>query len=346
MFKLMQRCLIVISVWMFLPILPAFALTIDHLVVFGDSLSDTGNLYLASGYPPPPYFQGRFSNGLLYDEQLNTLLGLDPLLPSLVGGDNYAWGGARAIGDNPTPAGNIPGIMTQVNQYLGTLGGGSVDPNALHIFYIGNNDVADAIDQGFDATTAIPYFDLVIGQMVDALVLLRDAGVTDVLAPQVPDWSQAPEYWQNPTAHDLSILFNTRAVNAMSQIVGLNIISYDINQFFQDIKSDFGNVSQPCLSIDNCANPDDSIFFDTMHPTTRVHGLFAQSLAQAVPEPSTFWLWLIGFMIFIKIRLISKITPNFTGDQICRSVGRCGLGRGGIARARAAQGVLSQHISR
>ena len=38
----------------------------SELVVFGDSLSDTGNLYAASGgFPPsPPYFDGNFSNGL------------------------------------------------------------------------------------------------------------------------------------------------------------------------------------------------------------------------------------------------------------------------------------------
>ena len=36
----------------------------DELIVFGDSLSDTGNVFISFGAPPsPPYFNGRFSNG-------------------------------------------------------------------------------------------------------------------------------------------------------------------------------------------------------------------------------------------------------------------------------------------
>ncbi|MFM8008683.1 MAG: S8 family serine peptidase, partial [Dolichospermum sp.] len=39
-----------------------------NLVIFGDSLSDTGNAYQASGntFPPPPNYQGRLSNGLIW----------------------------------------------------------------------------------------------------------------------------------------------------------------------------------------------------------------------------------------------------------------------------------------
>ena len=35
----------------------------SSVIVYGDSLSDNGNLYAAVGYPPPPYYMGRFSNG-------------------------------------------------------------------------------------------------------------------------------------------------------------------------------------------------------------------------------------------------------------------------------------------
>ena len=39
--------------------LSAAATEIDKVVFFGDSLSDTGNVWFAtSGFPPPPYFQG------------------------------------------------------------------------------------------------------------------------------------------------------------------------------------------------------------------------------------------------------------------------------------------------
>ena len=51
----------------------ASAQSYDRLVVFGDSLSDNGNLYLASGGtqpPSPPYYQGRFSSGPVFTELL------------------------------------------------------------------------------------------------------------------------------------------------------------------------------------------------------------------------------------------------------------------------------------
>src|SRR5690349_5751265 len=50
---------------------------LDDLVVFGDSLSDTGDLFEMIGYPPPPYVEGRFSNGLVWAEYLAASLGLD-----------------------------------------------------------------------------------------------------------------------------------------------------------------------------------------------------------------------------------------------------------------------------
>src|ERR1700737_3669549 len=35
----------------------------QHLVVFGDSLSDNGNSLALFHLPPPPYFDGRWTNG-------------------------------------------------------------------------------------------------------------------------------------------------------------------------------------------------------------------------------------------------------------------------------------------
>ena len=57
----------------------ASAQTYSRLVVFGDSLSDNGNLYLISGGtqpPSPPYYQGRFSSGQVWTERLGFNAGL------------------------------------------------------------------------------------------------------------------------------------------------------------------------------------------------------------------------------------------------------------------------------
>ena len=80
---------------LFLSLASAQASAYSQLYVFGDSLSDTGNLFAATGgtNPIPPYFNGRFSNGPVWVETLAASLGL-PVNPSLLGGTNYAFAGA------------------------------------------------------------------------------------------------------------------------------------------------------------------------------------------------------------------------------------------------------------
>lgn len=74
---------------------------IAGLWIFGDSLSDTGNLsYLTFGFEPPspPNYKGRFSNGPLWIEGLAQRLGLamDFATPSAIDplANNQAIGGA------------------------------------------------------------------------------------------------------------------------------------------------------------------------------------------------------------------------------------------------------------
>ena len=90
-----------------LPIVAAAAFTISAgqalagspysaIYSFGDSLSDVGNVYLATGGPEPasPYVNGQFSNGPVWVQDLASMLGLPALTPSLAGGNDYALGHA------------------------------------------------------------------------------------------------------------------------------------------------------------------------------------------------------------------------------------------------------------
>src|SRR5689334_18901018 len=77
----------------------ADASPITSVVVYGDSLSDNGNLFAAVGFPPPPYFHGRFSDGPVAVEQLAASLGV-PLFDFAVGGATTGIGGTD--GGSPT----------------------------------------------------------------------------------------------------------------------------------------------------------------------------------------------------------------------------------------------------
>ena len=74
----------------------AEASPISALIVYGDSLSDNGNLFAAVGFLPAPYASGRFSNGPVAVEYLATMFGV-PLV-------NFAYGGATT-GIRATPDG-------------------------------------------------------------------------------------------------------------------------------------------------------------------------------------------------------------------------------------------------
>ena len=101
----------------------------DQLVVFGDSLSDSGSIknrfdrFLAKGYELPNYA-----------EYLSEQLLHQPLLPYTQGGTNYAQSGATTfIGKRST--------KNQINRYL-QQHNNIANANALYILNVGGNDFA------------------------------------------------------------------------------------------------------------------------------------------------------------------------------------------------------------
>ena len=100
----------------------AHAATYPAIYSFGDSLSDAGNVRISSLHTlpkQPPYFNGRFSNGLNWLDDLTAKLGVsDAATPSLAGGDDFAFGGAQTgatiVSDNPL----IPTLDSQVQVFF------------------------------------------------------------------------------------------------------------------------------------------------------------------------------------------------------------------------------------
>ncbi|MFM7439113.1 MAG: SGNH/GDSL hydrolase family protein, partial [Snowella sp.] len=93
---------------------PVTAAAFSNIYAFGDSLSDDGNVFAATGgFPPsPPYFQGHFSNGNVWVQNLAESLGV-----GLVDG---AFGGATT-GEENTLNGTfsgLPGLKQQINNFV------------------------------------------------------------------------------------------------------------------------------------------------------------------------------------------------------------------------------------
>ena len=120
-------------------------------LVIGASISDNGNECIrtpASCPPAPPYSPGIFSNGPLWIDTVVARFGASAT-PSLKGGTNYAYAGART---GPVPgvtgaaASTVPTLLAQFNTLL-LANGNRINPNALMVVdasAFGNN-IRDAL---------------------------------------------------------------------------------------------------------------------------------------------------------------------------------------------------------
>ncbi len=318
----------VIARWMglFVLALPlqGLALPFSNLYVIGDSLSDQGNLFLATSTVVGPanalpasdhYFQGRFSNGPVYTDLVSQALGI-ALGPSLSGGNNFAFGGARtgyntveSVG-GPFPPGLFPWTLNAEVQAFKSRG--VHDPGALYIVFSGANDVADILVRQLNPATVIPN---TVNAIIGAVAAFASAGAKTVVVPNIPDLGRTPLFLRagpaaSAAATSLSIQFNALLDAQLDAISTVRIIELDTFNLFRSIVFNPGrfgltNVTTPCYSgfvAPNpsgveCPNPTEFLFWDIVHPTARVHAILADAVIAAIPEPSTLALLLLVMLV-------------------------------------------------
>jgi phospholipase/lecithinase/hemolysin len=260
--------------------------TYDAIYVFGDSYCDVGNIFAvttAAGQPTPPsppYFHGRFSNGPIWVEHVASSMGL-PMTPSLLGGNDYAVGGAEVTSPVVEAGGTIPSVPQQVLLYL-SQHGNKADPKALYILQGGGNDI-------LNATGGSPQqlgFQIALG-LSESELLLRRAGAKNFLIPNLFDLSLLPAGRANPAFAQQASLATNKSLNeflAIEQLLqGIKIRRTDVFGLLQSISSDathfgFTDIVDPCLNPVTgtvCADPDHTLFWDTFHPTEFGHAFFA-----------------------------------------------------------------------
>lgn len=246
---------------------------INQLYVFGDSLSDTGTVFRATGgvYPPnPPYFQGRYSNGRVWVEYLADYLEL-----SAEQIKNFAYGGAMIVSDRNSL---VPGLLSQVQSF--TQANRSINPNALYVLWAGANDYL----QGTTNTT------LLVDTTAKAISTLAETGAKKILVANLPDLGQLPATRNTANANDLSRLTQTHNLGLRRSLKQLNqqyphlqLLTLDANTLYHQAiaqPSTFGftNVTQSCLSgSQSCGKPNQFLFWDSIHPTTTAHQALAKT---------------------------------------------------------------------
>jgi thermolabile hemolysin len=257
----------------------------SRIIVFGDSVSDTGNFYRMSGdtYPPslpvPPakwgYWQGRFSNGRVWVEYLAEDLGMAGLE------DNYAVGGATTGTDNFAYQG-FGGVQDQIADYLSSHQG---DPDALYILFAGHNDVFIALFTG-DSTD----YTQAVGNTKKNIKTLWDAGARHILVLNVLDVGKCPMLVSSPSSADSSRLvttLNRDLAHALNELAaeGVPTIALDALTFFKTViahptQFGFSDVTDQGMLAND---PTGYLFWDGAHPTTQFHCEFAQFAVRYIP---------------------------------------------------------------
>jgi phospholipase/lecithinase/hemolysin len=264
--------------------------TYDNLYVFGDSYCDVGNIHAATGgaVPAAPYYNGRFSNGPIWLDHVAGFLGV-PLTASLLGGTDYAFGGAWVTAPQPIAGGFIPSVPQQVGLYL-QQHGGKADPKALYVIEGGGNDILGTTT----GTPAALAYQIAVG-IVQSEQMLRQGGAKHFVIPNLFNVGILPAAVGNAAFAAAASTATNKYVSELlgpeEELPGIHIRRMNVFSLMTAVGTDpthfgFSDVTDPCLTTALCADPDHTFFWDTHHPTEFGHAFFAVTLENVLAQPN------------------------------------------------------------
>lgn len=263
---------------------------VERMVSFGDSLSDKGNFFNDSSWQFPDrwgWFNGRFSNGRVWTEHFADISGLTLY--------NWAIGGAETKRAHAI----IKGLDEQVasfGKYAAAAYRYDIS-RTLFTVLIGANDFMT------DGRTDIKSVTDLMQRQKTALLRLGKMGAKRILVFNLPDISATPSFRMKPDIDRLLIYDKVRLYNewlpdlvaTVAAETGADIRLFDMAGAFRELLDEpqrFGitNTTQSCLNLLDDAKgnyirkqsprpecrPDRYVFWDNVHPTTRVHRLIAE----------------------------------------------------------------------
>ena len=286
------------------------------IIVFGTSLSDSGNAFALRGgtntpadyaldpllVPSAPYARGglHFSNGATWVEQLARGLGLaGSVRPAFASSSptatNYAVGAARAYDD-----GRNVNLSSQVQAFLSDHRG-QAPADALYVIEMGGNDIRDAIVafQTGGAPAAQVVLQKAIASIAGNIQLLYQAGARQFLVWLPPNLGLTPAIQMlnqfSPGAAQLATgltgAFNAGLSGVLTQLSALpdvRFTPFDAYALLNGIvasPASYGLIDAreacivPAAEPFSCQAADEYLFWDGIHPTRAGHEIVAGAVA-------------------------------------------------------------------
>ena len=290
------------------------------VIVFGDSLVDSGNaLKLADWYDGLPftdevdaaptadkgYYAGRFTDGFTFADLIsNKYLGVptkpvfpygyeDPYLGVHIApfasdpsghNLNFAYGGAqmRQGGEQ------VPDLDGQTDAWRDAVDG-DADPNALHMFVFGANDVHDLVPKTgawASLASATAALTKAADKFIHEILQTIDDGVNHVLVLGVPDIGIQP-YYNGLTDEAARRAIATQYAALLDQMVRDRIADLSLPSDVELKYVSFTEMADHVVgTLDDLypasqiypLNTSSIVFFDKVHPTAQLHTLAAAYL--------------------------------------------------------------------
>jgi len=280
----------------------------EDVFIFGDSVSDAGNIYLMTGqttkspYPLVPTFPytiggHHYSNGETWAEQFTKGLGdatggkASRANPGKNG--NYAHGGARGRNNTLHPS---PDSLEQAQMFIADYNGAPSD--ALYVIQFGGNDVRDALAAAQSDQSLVTSFGILFQatyEVQGTIQTLYNAGARNFLIANSPNMVNAPAVsLQGGVTVFLTGIFvgtyNGELEDRLAELggnAGIDIQQFNMFDFTDELvinAAAYGltNVTSPCLNFivasgGKCENPEGYLFWDGLHPTKAAHKAIAEA---------------------------------------------------------------------
>jgi len=279
------------------------------VVVFGASLTDTGNCGSPSAGacpPSPPYAAGRASNGALFVETIAGRYGA-AVAPSSRGGTNFAYGGARTGNIRGlTTQSTIPSMVAQLDRFITSpVAASALNPQTLFVIdasTFGNNFNAAAsagllVDQAAVQTLVVD----AITDVVTIMTRLYNAGARNMLVINAPNLGLTPLVRAQGAAAQAgaqaasggfaqNLLPAIQANLTPTTAPGLRVYLLDLFTLSNAITANpaaagLTNVVDACVTTTVCATPDSYLYWDPFHPTRAAGAYIAAQAATLLPAP-------------------------------------------------------------